>query len=304
MGSPKFPASHAIVANSEAILRDWHKRMSTDPEFRDVVFGNVDFVRALGATVEVPQIATEGPLMDWRVAVGELLSSEPVHIGIFGRHLLHLEDAALDVLEQNLSSSEYQAGAQRIARAVYWALESAARQLATTLDHAAHRDGLTNLYNKAAFEDHEKRLIEESDTIICVFVDMDGLKAINDSFGHKAGDEAIQELATNLSKLAWPGVQVYRWGGDEFAVLAASHEDAGMVGDQLISELDELRARSRQSFSYGLGSWPAEGEWEDVKQLADARMYREKAGRKRVGCLTRIMALVSEKPRGQHIGID
>src|SRR5688500_7785866 len=73
-----------------------------------------------------------------------------------------------------------------------------------TLDHLAHQDTLINLPNRRGFLRELERLIDRaqrySHSSAMLFVDLDGLKMINDSFGHKAGDEALIQVAEILAK--------------------------------------------------------------------------------------------------------
>jgi diguanylate cyclase (GGDEF)-like protein len=88
--------------------------------------------------------------------------------------------------------------------------------------HQARTDPLTGLLNRRAFleemQRHVSRLDRENLAGTLMFVDMDGLKAVNDRFGHAAGDAVLAHLADMLRNLVRPSDLIARLGGDEFAV--------------------------------------------------------------------------------------
>jgi diguanylate cyclase (GGDEF)-like protein len=109
------------------------------------------------------------------------------------------------------------------------------------LDHLAHQDSLIDLPNRRGFLRELERLIARVSRYdakgAMLFVDVDGLKAINDSFGHRAGDEALIEVAELLTKGVRKSDVVARIGGDEFGILLenadenSAHETAGRLID-------------------------------------------------------------------------
>lgn len=156
----------------------------------------------------------------------------------------------------------------------------------------ATRDALTGLANRALFYDQlrqglalarrQKRLMGIS------MLDMDGLKAINDGSGHRAGDAALRTLAHRLRKATRASDTVARLGGDEFGVLLAAVQDpeaALEVGRKLARQLEgpfEFEGRTYPlAASVGLAVFPDEGQdAEGLIALADARMYESKRARK------------------------
>ena len=91
------------------------------------------------------------------------------------------------------------------------------------LDTLAHQDSLINLPNRRGFMRELERLIARVDrygiNAAMLFVDLDGLKMINDTFGHRAGDEALIQVANLLAKGVRSSDVVARIGGDEFGIL-------------------------------------------------------------------------------------
>ena len=116
------------------------------------------------------------------------------------------------------------------------------------------------------------------------FIDLDGFKEVNDSYGHDAGDVLLKELATRLRSGLRKGDIVGRFGGDEFVVLIAEFNDFGQlaaVAQQIINTiaqpLVEGEHECRVTASIGIAISPQDGE--DTKTLlqnADSAMYRAK----------------------------
>ena len=154
------------------------------------------------------------------------------------------------------------------------------------LRYLSTHDNLTGLYNRAYFDTELARLARgRTFPVAVVMADVDGLKVVNDSFGHAAGDRLLQRAATVLLDTFRADDVVARIGGDEFVVLVPGANDA---------EVEELLARirtSQQSFrcenhectlSLSLGYATAK-RGEDLLnalKLADEKMYLEKTRRR------------------------
>src|SRR6476469_5287185 len=97
------------------------------------------------------------------------------------------------------------------------------------LDQLAHQDSLIDLPNRRGFMRELERLIARVDrygiNAAMLFVDLDGLKLINDTFGHRAGDEAPIQVANLLSKGVRHSDVVARIGGDAFGILLESSDE-------------------------------------------------------------------------------
>lgn len=156
------------------------------------------------------------------------------------------------------------------------------------LDQLAHQDSLIDLPNRRGFMRELERLIARVDRYgvngAMLFVDVDGLKIINDTFGHRAGDEALVQIADLLSKGVRHSDVVARIGGDEFGILlessdeSAAQETAARLIDQ-ISACQFLHDGEALPLgvAIGVGMIDSLDTAEAVMERADEAMYRRKA---------------------------
>ena len=156
------------------------------------------------------------------------------------------------------------------------------------LDRLAHQDSLINLPNRRGFMRELERLIDRGrrygHSAAMLFVDLDGLKMINDSFGHKAGVEALIQVAALLARGVRRSDLVARIGGDEFAILLenADEESARETAARLVDLVcgcefrhdgDELPL----SVAIGVAVIDGDDDSQSVMARADEEMYRRKA---------------------------
>lgn len=162
------------------------------------------------------------------------------------------------------------------------------RFLLEELDKMHVIDALTGLYNRVGFARYTKEsfhsCIQANRGFMVLFADMDGLKTINDQFGHDKGDVAIKAVADAL-KNACNGSEVCaRFGGDEFVVYAdgCSTEDAELFCMRFEKEMQQWNEKCRQPFKIGASYGyemivPQKGESIDkFIEMADKRMYQQK----------------------------
>ncbi|RJX68327.1 GGDEF domain-containing protein [Vibrio sinensis] len=106
------------------------------------------------------------------------------------------------------------------------------------INYLANNDDLTNLVNRRAFQSQAEETLkaaQESKRHVClIYIDLDNFKAINDNYGHAAGDKALQHVAMIMNKVFGSEALLARLGGDEFAVLLNS--DKQMSNPQQLSE--------------------------------------------------------------------
>jgi diguanylate cyclase (GGDEF)-like protein len=156
------------------------------------------------------------------------------------------------------------------------------------LDQLAHQDSLINLPNRRGFMRELERLIGRVDrygiNAAMLFVDLDGLKMINDTFGHRAGDGALIQVANLLASGVRHSDVVARIGGDEFGILLessdedAAHETATRLVNQ-ISDCDFMHDGEPLplSVAIGVGMIDALDTPDAIMERADEAMYRRKA---------------------------
>jgi diguanylate cyclase (GGDEF)-like protein len=153
-------------------------------------------------------------------------------------------------------------------------------------------DELTGLYNRRGFltlATQQLKLCDRSSRpAIVIFVDLDGMKRINDELGHEYGDQALIETANVLRQCFRYSDVVARLGGDEFVVLAveADPPTGELVTSRLYEKLAELNQKPGRAFelqfSVGIASYdPEKSEMvEEVLARADSLMYESKRQRK------------------------
>ncbi len=159
-------------------------------------------------------------------------------------------------------------------------------------------DELTGLYNRRGFhafcKQHLNTLRRTNKGVVVAYADLDGLKGINDSFGHKEGDRALVKTAELLKETFRSSDVLGRLGGDEFTILAAVDPEGGV--EKLISRLEQkfesfnaLKVLPyRLSISIGVAQLQPDGSesMEDLMAKADLAMYENKRQRKNSGPLS------------------
>jgi diguanylate cyclase (GGDEF)-like protein len=146
---------------------------------------------------------------------------------------------------------------------------------------AALSDPLTALGNRRAFdravEKEEARCARFGHLAGVMILDLDGLKVVNDTDGHDAGDHLLQRAATTIRNTLRSADQAFRIGGDEFALLLPEVTVGGLDGlrERLTSALAEVGV----SASIGCAIRRPGGDLHDSAREADASMYERKRGR-------------------------
>jgi diguanylate cyclase (GGDEF)-like protein len=164
----------------------------------------------------------------------------------------------------------------------------------TSLDHAkrieylAYHDALTGLPNRSMFSRLLNQSISEahrySRSFSVAFLDLDRFKQINDSLGHEAGDQLLQEVAARLRSCVRESDTIARLGGDEFVLLlpeAASGGNAAAVAQKILAVVAKPYTLIGQEFrvtvSIGISSYPQDGfDEQALMKNADIAMYQAK----------------------------
>jgi two-component system cell cycle response regulator len=211
------------------------------------------------------------------------------------------EDLPIVVLtgldDEQTATAAVQAGAQDylvkgtfdaevIARSVRYAVER--HRMQQDLRRLATVDDLTGLFNRRGFlplaEHHVNLADRHGDPLVLLFIDLDGLKKVNDIHGHAEGSRMIQDTATVLMNTLRTSDVLARVGGDEFCVLLTGEDasNAERVLVRLVEAVASHNARAGRvyelSLSVGAASYdPREPcSIEELMERADALMYEEK----------------------------
>lgn len=171
------------------------------------------------------------------------------------------------------------------------AMYHAARNETSTLYQQATHDALTGLANRTLFFERLRQRISpgrrQLEPLAILLIDMDGLKHVNDNFGHRAGDAAIRETALRISRIPRRSDIVARLGGDEFGVILPEISDTA----DLLAIIDRISQETDQPFrfeghtlyltaSIGHARFPDAGTDVDaLLEAADRSMYQMKRTR-------------------------
>ncbi|MBR6186567.1 MAG: diguanylate cyclase [Clostridia bacterium] len=143
----------------------------------------------------------------------------------------------------------------------------------TLYSHDSRKDPLTGLLNRQAFYDDCKRLDRSVKAVASL--DMNGLKRLNDSRGHSAGDVALIAIGRCISEAADRDTLAYRIGGDEFVVLFFHHDEQRIVRTE--ERIRESVSRSGYSISIGYALRDSGSTLEDAIRVSDGRMFEDKS---------------------------
>jgi diguanylate cyclase (GGDEF)-like protein/PAS domain S-box-containing protein len=161
------------------------------------------------------------------------------------------------------------------------------------------RDDLTGLLNRRGFFTKvgavRRQARSRGTQVLLLYVDVDGLKRVNDVMGHAAGDTLIKAAADALRFAFREEDVLARLGGDEFVALAmlGRHADERLDREVIEARLDEAvraqRAELGEDFAFAVSSGALVANWEELAEIdellarADQRMYKAKRSRRRTG---------------------
>lgn len=162
------------------------------------------------------------------------------------------------------------------------------QEMIKTLDEMWVFDPMTHIYNRAGFYKFADKLVEEAReekrNLFLLFLDLDGLKKVNDEFGHETGDQLICDMADILRKCRDKNELLMRYGGDEFVVLGEGF-DTDMVNGyikRIQTAMEEKNKKGNRkykigaSIGYHLVSCEDKSPLSKLIDLADQEMYIEK----------------------------
>ncbi|MCE9778114.1 diguanylate cyclase domain-containing protein [Shewanella algae] len=162
------------------------------------------------------------------------------------------------------------------------------REAELKMKHLANHDPLTGLPNRALLDDRlEQAFLQharEQERFAVLFLDVDGFKAINDTYGHEVGDRMLVQVTQRLAAVIRKSDTLVRFGGDEFVVILNRIQDFDavcQVADNLIQSLaGPLKWQNisvQLSLSVGISVYPVDGDNAiELLKRADQLMYRAK----------------------------
>ena len=158
-------------------------------------------------------------------------------------------------------------------------LESARK----TIETASQHDFLTGISNRSKFMSDLTQLTNEKVPCTVIMMDIDDFKHINDSMGHTAGDEALQQVAQRMKEMESQILTPYRYAGDEFIMILRSSQ--GKIVEKTAYQCRQIftkpfvlnKTKTKICGSIGIASYPKDTEdMEELVIFADAAMYQVK----------------------------
>lgn len=154
-------------------------------------------------------------------------------------------------------------------------------QEVTDIKSKSQKDALTGLWNRNYTEEKVNQLFAKGEGGALMMIDMDNFKAINDNYGHIAGDKTLKMFAETLEKYSTDKDILCRIGGDEFVVFVRSavtkNEISNMASDilnDLCKKLDECKFDTNSSVSIGIAQSPTDGnDFKELYNAADKALY-------------------------------
>ena len=149
------------------------------------------------------------------------------------------------------------------------------------INYLLFHDDLTDLYNRRFFEEEIKRLDTERQLPLSIFIiDINGMKLVNDSYGHEVGDELLIKTANLLQSTFREEDILARWGGDEFSVLLpqTNEKEAENILSRIKFRCEETE-QDKLPVSLGVGFAAKKQEDQNIFEVlnkADSEMYRDK----------------------------
>lgn len=165
------------------------------------------------------------------------------------------------------------------------------KQKEENLAQMAFYDALTDLPNRTMLKSHLQKALSRArrkeHEVTIMFIDLDGFKDVNDTFGHDIGDVLLKEVATRLNKSVREEDLISRLGGDEFIMVfeETSKDEIAVIADRVLQNISASYNLSENTVSVtpsiGISSYPEDGlEIESLIKNADKAMYFAKSNGK------------------------
>ncbi len=145
----------------------------------------------------------------------------------------------------------------------------------------SQRDALTGLFNRSYTEEIVNKLLSSGEKGALFMIDMDNFKAINDNYGHIAGDHTLKMFAETMVKYSKEEDVLCRIGGDEFVMFISGETSKSVIGNKasdiisdLVYKLEECKFETNSSVSIGIAQAPEDGsDFKTIYNAADKALY-------------------------------
>jgi diguanylate cyclase (GGDEF)-like protein len=176
------------------------------------------------------------------------------------------------------------------------------------IKYASYHDSLTDLYNRSYLENKIQNLNQENRfPVALIMADLNGLKLVNDTYGHNEGDKLLKKMAAILKDSCRDSDLIARWGGDEFVILLPETDSEAVkkiierINKKIADTFLEFEDGSRLPLSAALGFGVKKHYFEDVFEIldeAESKMYKNKLTESRSiksNILNTLLKTLSEK---------
>ena len=294
---PDIHAARWVSDHTGRLTADWLELCRWDPMLPPEVDLPLaeDLIAAVALAMAEPQPLGWGPDPDVE-RVAERFGEASVSLDVAIGQLVCLRSVLTRCLQAEVSGDYLVEVLERMNMIVDRAVQVVATETADRLQREALVDPLTSLLNRRALERDGRRETGRAaryghDFSIMV-IDLDGLKEVNDTDGHLAGDIRLRLLSSCLLQSLRTSDSAYRIGGDEFVILLPEMESSGTA-----ALAERIAAHGAPPFSWGAALYGADGsDLDSLIGVADGRLYE---ARRRLRKPSPVEPSPSEPPPGQ-----
>ena len=234
----------------------------------------------ISAKQVVPRLNTL--LEENRVLIFSILHHLDVVLGYVCFYFATMDAGNFSKLPQTMNALNNAIGGYRVGRHEEY--------LVNQINEMYRIDTLTGLRNRRGFDMEYKAMLKEKteeESLTIMLVDLDGLKFINDNYGHKEGDFAIYTVAKGMKEVCPEGSIFTRFGGDEMMAVCRGKHDINQLKASFYGYFDEFNAKSDKKYDVlaSMGIYHTEKgddlSFEGIIEKTDVLMYMEKTKRKK-----------------------
>ena len=147
-------------------------------------------------------------------------------------------------------------------------------------------DGLTQVYNRAYFNKKYREITKENNDFAIIMMDVDNFKILNDTYGHKIGDNVLMTICNTMEKLLYNDYYLYRYGGEEFVVVGVyrTKEEVTLLAERIRKEVENIIWENDINVTLSLGiAYSSTNCKYDVLEAADKNLYKaKKSGKNKI----------------------